>query len=333
MVAAKEPVSGDLDSPLVFEGNTQVADSNVLEAETPGVSPAAYADLGKETSVGNRPPYSLPSTAQNPATWGADTDTPGPAGGQNEHLKRSTSQAGIADSSPGRSIFFGTTRKSVQTDELRRDPKPEDIDKTTPKADKAGPATQIPFGTLLPVRLAGSIYTFRNSGGFVRMELTRPVEGKGYSYPAGTILVGNVRGGESVRAFVTIIGLIDPVSGEVVRFGGELLGRDGASGIEGRRRKLTSRWARFFAGLKDTATSVLGSVGAVRSGGTVILTEPMRRGSETLSEGPSDAILRNGKDDTFIEVSAGTHGYVLITGLPENSSGAESRPGAGANDE
>lgn len=153
------------------------------------------------------------------------------------------------------------------------------------------------------------------------MELTRPVEGKGYSYPAGTTLVGNVRGGESVRAFVTIIGLIDPVSGELVRFAGELLGRDGGSGIEGRRRKLTSGWSRFFSGLKDTATSVLGSVGAVRSGGTVILSEPIRKGSESMSEDLSTAILKNGKDDSFIEVLAGASGYVLVTGLPDKPFG------------
>ena len=80
------------------------------------------------------------------------------------------------------------------------------------------------FGSLLPVRLIGAIYTLRNSGGVVRMELTQPVEGKGYSYPAGTTLIGNLRGGESVRAFVNVIGLIDPVSGELVKFTGELIG-------------------------------------------------------------------------------------------------------------
>lgn len=152
------------------------------------------------------------------------------------------------------------------------------------------------------------------------MELTRPVEGKGYSYPAGTILVGNARGDESARAFVTVIGLIDPVSGELVKFGGELLGKDGASGIEGKRRRLTSQWAQFFNGLKETASSVLGSVGALRSGGTVILSEPIRRGSELMSEDLSNALVGDGKDKTFIEVLAGANGYVLVTDLPDASS-------------
>jgi len=170
---------------------------------------------------------------------------------------------------------------------------------------------------LLPVRLVGAIYTLRNSGGVVRMELTQPIEGKGYSYPAGTTLIGNLRGGESIRAFVTVVGLIDPVSGELVRFTGELMGTDGASGISGDRKRITGKWARFFRGLKDTAGSILGSVGSLRSGGTVILSEPLRRSSERLSEDTSQSIFGDEREDTFLEVLAGTSGYVLITQLPE----------------
>jgi hypothetical protein len=173
---------------------------------------------------------------------------------------------------------------------------------------------------MLPVRLVGSIYTLRNSGGFVRLELTRPVEGNGFSYPAGTVVIGNVRGGESVRAFITIVGLIDPVTGELVKFGGELLGKDGVSGIEGKRRRLTSQWERFLNGLKETTSSVLGSVGALRSGGTVVLSEPIRRGSEAMSEDLPDALLKSGKENTFIEVSSGANGYVLVTDLPKSPS-------------
>jgi hypothetical protein len=214
-------------------------------------------------------------------------------------------------------------RKAVQEDESSKPVKTEVAVASKPNVVLP---TGIPFGTLLPVRLVGSIYTLRNSGGFVRMELTRPIEGKGYSYPAGTMIVGNVRGGESARAFVTIAGLIDPVSGELVRFSGELLGRDGGSGIEGRRRNLTSQWSRFFRGLRDTAASVLGSVGALRSGSTVILSEPIRRGTESMSEDLSGALLKNGREDTFLEVAAGSSGYILVTGLPENSRATVHRP-------
>lgn len=213
---------------------------------------------------------------------------------------------------PGRSLFFGVTRKP-----LPQAPPERILENSVPAVPVNGaPRRGIPFGALLPVRLVGSMYTLKNSSGVVRMELTRGVEGNGYSYPAGTVVVGNARGGESSRAFVTIIGLIDPVSGELVKFSGELLGKDGASGIEGKRRRLTSQWAHFFNGLKETASSVLGSVGAIRSGSTVILSEPIRKGSGSVSEDFSNAFLGSGKDDTFIEVSAGANGYVLVTDLP-----------------
>ena len=152
------------------------------------------------------------------------------------------------------------------------------------------------------------------------MELSQPIEGKGYSYPSGTILVGNLRGGDSVRAFVSVVGLIDPDSGEFVKLGGELIGSGGASGLPGKRKRMTGKWSRFFQGLKETAGSILGSVGALRSGGTVILSEPLRRGSERLSEDTSESLFGSRREDTFLEVLAGTSGYVLVTQLPESRS-------------
>ncbi len=213
----------------------------------------------------------------------------------------------------GRSLFFGITKarndatpvQNASSGNLATDPK------------KAKSSVQIPFGTLLPVRLIGAIYTLRSSGGVVRMELTQPIEGKGYSYPAGTMLIGNLRGGESVRAFVSVVGLIDPVSGELVKFSGELTGTDGASGIKGNRKRITGKWTRFFRGLKETAGSILGSVGSFRSGGTIVLSEPLRRGSEKLSEDTSESLFGTEREDTFLEVLAGTSGYVLVTQLPE----------------
>ncbi len=229
----------------------------------------------------------------------------------------------------GRSLFFGIAR--TKNDVIASpDTKPTAANADPGKGKALG---QIPFGTLLPVRLVGAIYTLRNSGGVVRMELTQPIEGKGYSYPAGTMLVGNVRGGESIRAFVTVVGLIDPVSGELVRFTGELMGTDGASGINGARKRITGKWARFFRGLKDTAGSILGSVGSLRSGGTVILSEPLRRGSERLSEDTSQSIFGNEHEDTFLEVIAGTNGYVLVTQLPEATTATISAIRTGAEKE
>ena len=220
----------------------------------------------------------------------------------------------------GRSLFFGVTK--VRDEQFRNN----SAATTATTSDTPKPKVN---GSLLTVRLIGAIYTLRNSGGVVRLELTQPVVGKGYSYPAGTILIGNLRGGESVRAFVNIIGLIDPVSGEMVKFTGELLGTDGASGIPGNRKRVTGKWTRFFRGIKDTAGSILGSVGSFRSGGTVVISEPLRRGSEKLSEDTSQSLFGNEPEDMFLEVLAGTTGYVLVTQLPEpNSSIANAETGA-----
>ena len=257
-----------------------------------------------------------PSSDKTPTQKQSDSETSKQASEKKEASAPAISRTDSSVDAPGRSLFFGVIR------ELSARSNPEQISENNFSAipTKEAKCGGIPFGTLLPVRLVGSVYTLKNSSGIVRMELTRPVEGKGYSYPAGTTVVGNARGGESSRAFVTVIGLIDPVSGELIKFSGELLGKDGASGIEGKRRRLTNQWARFFNGLKDTASSVLSSVGALRSGSTVILSEPIRRGSESMSEDLSDAILGSGKENTFIEVSAGANGYVLVTDLPDGSS-------------
>lgn len=287
------------------------------------ISPkAGAADQDTKASIGEKESYSFPLTDLNLASKPSSSD-PSKSVTAEIGTRRVPAPKGTnSDDARGRSLFFGITKNASAKDERTRGPEAESP--KPPSAIAASPG-KIPFGTMLPVRVIGSIYTLRNSDGFVRMELTRAVEGKGYAYPAGTMIVGNVRGGESVRAFVTIVGLIDPVSGELVKFSGELLGPDGGSGIEGKRRNLTSQWARFFRGMKDTAASVLGSVGAIRSGSTVILSEPLRRGTESMTEDLSGAILKNDREDTFLEVPAGSNGYVLVTSLPENSISAASK--------
>ncbi len=321
MVAAPGPVTpGNAEGLPVSDESPGDTGARDLKTDMAGVSPITGVDTDKKLSMGDRQSFSLPSTVENLTDRSVPSDK---LADRKETARMAKQAAGDSDDARGRSLFFGIARKTVHENETPKRTETEVSGTSLPGPTRP---SQIPFGTLLPVRLIGSIYTLRNSAGFVRMELTRPIEGKGYSYPAGTMIVGNVRGGESARAFVTIAGVIDPLSGELVRFSGELLGRDGGSGIEGRRRNLTSQWSRFFRGLKDTASSVLGSVGALRSGSTVIVSEPIRRGTESMSEDLSGALLKNGREDTFLEVPAGSNGYVLVTGLPENSSAAVNRP-------
>lgn len=310
MVAAATSTRAADSKPLSeADKNASTKDNLNSHGDSVVLPPATGAQPEKKASPNSGESYPLPqpkdTPQENTASTSPKTARAAPSLKSNE-----------SDDARGRSLFFGISKKTAKEEGIAK-PEVEQV----LKAELSGPLppVQIPFGTLLPVRLVGSIYTLRNSGGLVRMELTRAIEGKGYFYPAGTMIVGNVRSGETVRAFVTITGLIDPVSGDLVKFGGELLGKDGGSGIEGKRRNLTSQWARFFQTMKETSVSVLGSVGAIRSGSTVVLSEPIRRGTESLTGELSESISPKRNEDTFLEVAAGASGYVLVTGLPENS--------------
>ncbi|MBE7516031.1 MAG: hypothetical protein HS105_05415 [Chloracidobacterium sp.] len=324
-----EPVSEDekirtaLRLVAANDKQTNYAASNLLASES---SPSSDGKTNDETSIvsgidnkSTYPSVQLPDRSlaspttdvpDEKRTDGKDTQTQS----NDAPLSR---QATMRDIEPlGRSLFFGIAKRSSSINE----PKEQSLN---PSIRRPGSPNTIRFGSMLPVRLIGSIYTLRNSTGMVRMELTRPVEGEGYKYPAGTVLVGNVRSGESNRAFVTIIGLIDPVTGGLIKCNGDLLGIDGASGIEGRKRNLTGKWTQFFRGLKDTASSVIGSVGSIRGGSTVILSDQIKRGASELSDEISGPVLKSNNQTTFIEVPAGTTGYVLITELSNSSANAD----------
>jgi hypothetical protein len=185
-----------------------------------------------------------------------------------------------------------------------------------------------PFGSMLPVRTIGGLYTLR-SGALARLELTRDMVGNGWSMKRGTILVGTTKGGEYDRAYVAIIGFIDPESGKFVKLGGggDVLGGDGAAGLKGKSRQLDSRWTRILSQLGNAALSVTTAALGGRSNGTVVISDAARSSvinpvSEELNGvvgGPSDRNRRAG----FVEIVAGTPGYVMVTDLPAAIKGTE----------
>lgn len=311
MVASKEPsLSG---------ASVANQSSEIITVDKPETNPGQPSDIVSMTDSrsGGSPPTNI-GTSIPPQKTNGPRDETSETRNKDDRPRLNSPQLTQPNRSIeplGRSLFFGITK-------ARNDVTPVQIAPSsarTAEPRKAKTNGQIPFGTLLPVRLVGAIYTLKSSGGVVRLELTQPIEGKGYSYPAGTVLIGNLRGGESTRAFVSVVGLIDPASGELVKFSGELMGTDGASGIKGNQKRMTGKWTQFFRGLKETAGSILGSVGSFRSGGTIVLSEPLRRGSERLSEDTSQSLFGTEREDTFLEVLAGTSGYVLVTQLPETT--------------
>lgn len=223
----------------------------------------------------------------------------------------------------GRSLFFGIERKeNTNTNALPRFDNQMIIRNITDNSTKRLAA--IPFGTLLPIRFLGAVYTLRSSGGLVRMELTRSVSGKSYSYPAGTVLVGTLRGSEYKRAFISVVGLIDPKTGGLIKFEGEVMGSDGASGVIGRRRQVKGTWSRVLSGMRDAGAIALGAIGNRRSGGgTVIISDSTSKASGVLTEELSGLVGDKRKSGEFIEVAAGTIGFVLVTDLPDEISNTD----------
>ena len=219
-----------------------------------------------------------------------------------------------SDGAIARSVFFGSVpnknnsvSQNSSTNSVRR-------------LDRSNDNANVPaFGSLLPVRLLGAIYTLRGAGGLVRMELSRSVKKSGFSYPAGTVIVGRLRGSEYNRAYISIIGAIDTKSGKLVKFEGEVLGVDGASGINGTRKSIKSWGSRFLAGLREAggqAAGILTSRGG--RGGTIVLSGTNGLGGEV------NSIIRgNTQENSFVMLRAGTDAYVLITDLPREQRGED----------
>lgn len=323
LVAEKTP-SGSSDSSLTSAVNTNGDGDSIVSTTQPNKS----TDLNEPVVV----PDSLSTSNPNPnnvapvITNGDERRAPNVSlqAEKNASVSNSVKSNSLdtaarktdgSDSPLARSLFFGSTEKKSLIPSLIAPNAAVQTVLGRENFDSAGIAP-IPFGTLLPIRFLGAVFTLRASGGLVRMELTRAVSGKNYSYPAGTILVGTLRGSEYKRAFVSVVGLIDPKRGGLVKFEGEVMGGDGASGVGGRRRKIKSAWSRVLSGLREVGASAVNVIGSRRSGGTVVISDSQTRASGVLSQELGGA----GNSGEFIEISAGTNAYILVTDLPDEVS-------------
>jgi len=168
-----------------------------------------------------------------------------------------------------------------------------------------------PFGAMLPIRTTGALYTLRP--GLARFELMRDVRGQGWQMRKGTTLIGQQQGGEYDRAYVSLMGFIDPESNRFVKVNGEVLGADGAPGLQGKRRQVSSRWARVLGRAATSAVS-LGQAALSRGNSTTVVL-PSAIAPELT---PSAASRRE-----FVEVSAGAPAFVMITDLPKEARGID----------
>ena len=186
----------------------------------------------------------------------------------------------------------------------------------TTDTTKVARAVVPPFGTLLPVRSQGVIFTLRNNS-YARLELTRDAAGQGWSLPKGTLLVGKVSGSEQDRAFINVIGYIDPRENRLVKMSGEVLGSDGATGLPGKRISVDR------AGLRQTLRKVASGglqvasamAGALTGRGTVVI-DGYRLANPISDE--ADQLLNGTRSkQSFVKVEAGRTAFVMVADLPK----------------
>jgi hypothetical protein len=180
-----------------------------------------------------------------------------------------------------------------------------------------------PFGTMLPVRTQGVIFTLRNNS-YARLELTRDVTGNGWSLPKGTVLIGRTTGSEHDRAFVNVIGYIDPRENKLVTMTGDVLGSDGGSGIPGKRMSVDR------SGLKQTLRKVASGglqvastmAGALTGHGTVVIDGAGQRLMDPLTD-QAGGLASDSHKNAFVKVEAGQQAYVMVVDLPGRVEGAD----------
>ena len=186
------------------------------------------------------------------------------------------------------------------------------------KTVKAAPALP-PFGTMLPVRTQGVIFTLRNNS-YARLELIRDCAGSGWSLPKGAVLVGRTSGSESDRAFVNVIGYIDPHDNRLVKMSGEVLGADGATGIAGKRLGVDRNHLKQT--LRKVASSGVqiagGLAGALTGRGTVVIDSAGYRLMNPLTNDARDIVGGTNDRNSFVKVEAGRAAYVMVSDLPKS---------------
>jgi hypothetical protein len=180
------------------------------------------------------------------------------------------------------------------------------------------------FGSMIPVRTLGKIYTLRSS--LARLEVTRDIEGDGWTLKRGTTLVAKQQGSEHDRAYLSLMGFIDPATNRFVKLGGDLLGSDGAPGLKGQKKRVNGRWAAVFNRVASGALQ-LGQAALSRGNTTIIV--PGSLGGVGSDFGFNSRTLTQRE---FIEVSANAPAYVLITDLPAEVRGEDAEPNTTGDD-
>jgi hypothetical protein len=304
-----------------------VADRGVVMPDGSVVRPAIVPPT--ESAV---PDSNLPVTQMQPAGVNPDLSSTvnSPAssdGSSNESSEEGEERQGVARTVNAVTAGRNKERSVIIAEELKVAPESRPVDggsvnTNQPRRDEHGIVVPS-FGSMLPVKSLGVLYTLR-SGGLVRFELSRDVKGKGWSMPKGTVLVGVARGAEYNRAFVSLVGFIDTESGHFVKVGGELLGSDGGAGIRGERRKMSSSWSRVFAKLGEASLRMAEGLAGSFGRRPIVISDAFGSYGRSVTNELDGALLRSDRDrNSFVEVAAGSQGYMMITDLPDAIHGVD----------
>ena len=306
---------------------TGLSDRGVVMADGSVVRPAIVPPPTLGTVPGSNLPVTQMPAGSNPDLSSTVNSTPSSEGvASNESFGAGDAKQSVTGSAvPG---GRNNERSVIIAEELKAAPESRPVNGSAgsnsgqPRRDEHGIVLPS-FGSMLPVKSLGVLYTLR-SGGLVRFELSRDVKGKGWSMSKGTVLVGVARGAEYNRAFVSLVGFIDTESGQFVKVGGDLLGSDGGAGIRGQRRKMSSSWSRVFAKLGEASLRMAeGFAGSVGRRPIVISDAFGSYGGRVTNELDGALLRRDSDRDSFVEVGAGSQGYIMITDLPEAIQGVD----------
>lgn len=310
---------------------------NTTSSPDPSVSPTpvtpATTSPPASTAPVTVPLESFGGTVQPTTVTGATVttgtqagrDTTGATTGDTNAAPRAehTGHAGGSWRNPERSIRVALPAPSPGAASSSPQRQPERAQPTSAARSEYGVALPS-FGSMLPVRTLGVLFTLRQ-GSLARFELTRDVRGEGWSMRKGTVLVGVNRGGEYDRAYVTLVGFIDAESGRFVKLTGDVLGGDGGAGLRGRRRQVSGGWSRVLSRVGASAANVAGlMVGGLGRRPIVVGDAYGYRVMNPVSSEITGLVgERADRQRGFVEVPAGTHGYVMVTDLPQEVRGLD----------
>jgi len=335
--AAYDSLRGSLAGPIAEAGTPAI---NIGLGQSPalamaGVTPSSVAsDAG--TSKASAPAQSGIALTLAPPVEAATTKQPEqgrqpsgaslePAAQESRSNSAPASKTVAAKPRVGASIAFvqppAIVAASVK-DELKTgsaaEPKVSSAAQRQASSDEAQPvlrrtrSTPVPtFGAMLPVRSMGVLYTLR-AGALARFELARDVKAGNQTLRRGTVFVGSVLGSDLDRAYVQIKGFINAETGSFTRLEGETLGSDGGAGLRGKRRRVSPAWVKVLDRAAQSGTQILTGV-LGRNSSVIVASDPY--GTYRSTGGYDQSQLQSNR--TFVEVPAGTVGFVLVTTLPE----------------